>query len=275
MNQWTAWCLSVSSAAFLLACGAADEGGTATPVEAPPVQPGAEPETPPEASPEPGTEESTLPLLPGVDLGSDDDGQGTTDEPVPAIDPVVAAVCTAMGPAYAQACDVNLPTIQIPLSEPRPPNSALFPGVTIYNMNGWEWFQMWPGGFTDPEAYDALFDENLASDMGMKCSVASALRFAAVMVYPPEGLATLQAQSTWEGRFFNWNDDYSGPNAYWVNTESTLWAWASHLIKWISLTHADGRCDLPTLSMLESAIVNCQATAQANGGSIQGCASSP
>jgi hypothetical protein len=136
---------------------------------------------------------------------------------------------------------------------------------------GFEWFQRWPGGYRDSATYDALWDEALATDKGLKCSVASALRFKKIMAAPPANIAVLLAESSWEGRFWNWNDDYSDPTSYYPPSNARLWAWAYYLIKWISVSHNDGSCDLPTLEMLEELLVDCIATARASGGSIQGC----
>ena len=36
------------------------------------------------------------------------------------------------------------------------------------------------------------------------------MRFETIMRDPPEGMVSLLETSNWGGRFFNWNDDYSG-----------------------------------------------------------------
>ncbi len=222
---------------------------------------------PPPAGPPPDTGAGAADPGPAAPL----DVPAVEEDTGPTIDPALAAICAKMGAAYAQACDIHTVSIWIDPATPRPANGQLFPGVKDWNMNGWEWFQKWPTGFKDPDAYDALFDENLASDMGLKCSVASALRFAAVMHNAPADLVPLLNAATWEGRFFNWNDDYSHPTHYLVNTQAGLWAWASHLIKWMSVTFDDGTCHLPTIEMLEAALKDCLATANSSGGNITGC----
>ncbi len=171
-----------------------------------------------------------------------------------------------MGPAYDQACDINLEHITIGETE-RPAETALFPNVaTQFNMNGWEWWQKWPGGL------EPTFEASEATDAALKCSVASALRFAYIMFMhtPPELVDTLN-ETTWEGRFFNWNDDYSEPGSVGSADGAQLWAWEWYLIKWISQTAADGTCYLPTLEMLESAATRCLNRANVNDGVIQGC----
>ena len=88
---------------------------------------------------------------------------------------------------------------------------------------------------------------------------------------PPAELDSILAETTWEGRFFNWNDDYSEPDSQGDADGAELWAWQDHLIKWISQTARDGSCYLPTRAMLESAAVNCLETGRSSGGHIEGC----
>jgi hypothetical protein len=198
------------------------------------------------------------------------DASTTPDTAVPSvrdmIPPDTAAICDRVGPGFIEACDVEREYIVIPADTPRPEYSDLFPGIADpFNMNGWEWWQKWPGGF------NPTYEEPEASDMGMRCSVASALRYAAIMEDPPANVRRMLADTTWEGRFFNWNDDYSHLHAEGEADGAVLWAWEWYLIKWISQTDSEGNCYLPTLSMLERAAENCLAVAAASDGVLQGC----
>ncbi len=182
------------------------------------------------------------------------------------IPPSTAEICDRVGPGYIEACDVEREFITIPADTPRPDYMDLFPGIPDpFNMNGWEWWQKWPGGL------NPTYESDEASDMGMRCSVASALRYAAIMEDPPANVRRLLAETTWEGRFFNWNDDYSNLHSEGEADGAVLWAWEWYLIKWISQTDADGNCYLPTQSMLEDAADNCLGVAAINDGVIQGC----
>ena len=89
------------------------------------------------------------------------------------------------------------------------------------------------------------------------------------MKAPPAGLVTLMESTNWDGSFFNWNDDFSQSGR--DGTGAYLWAWRTHLIKWISQTNRDGSCYLPTLELLEEAARECQRTGDAAAGEIQGC----
>jgi len=182
------------------------------------------------------------------------------------IPPDIAAICDRVGPGYIEACDVDREFVVIPPETPRPTYMDLFPGVADpFNMNGWEWWQKWPGGL------NPTFESEEASDAGMRCSVASALRYAAIMQEPPEDVRRMLSETTWEGRFFNWNDDFSHRQAEGAADGAVLWAWEWYLVKWISQTDADGNCYLPTQTMLERAAENCLGVAALNDGVLQGC----
>jgi hypothetical protein len=182
------------------------------------------------------------------------------------IPPATAEICDRVGTGYIEACDVEREYVVIPADTPRPEYMDLFPGIPDpFNMNGWEWWQKWPGGL------NPTYESEEASDMGMRCSVASALRYAAIMEDPPANVRQLLSETTWEGRFFNWNDDYSHRQAVGEAEGAELWAWEWYLIKWISQTDSEGNCYLPTQSMLESAADNCLGVAAVNDGVIQGC----
>lgn len=207
------------------------------------------------------------PPAPGTDAGppapGTDAGPATGTDAGPGGDPEIQAICDRL-PGFEEACDIEQEHVTIRATA-TPAYEDLFPGVTQFNMNGWEWWQKWPGGFAP------TFEYSEATPEGIVCSVASALRFAAVMHSPPEDIVRLLSETTWEGRFFNWNDDYSMESSSGDASGSELWAWRDYLIKWISQTSRDGTCYLPTYSMLESAAANCLATAAGAAGNIQGC----
>jgi hypothetical protein len=206
--------------------------------------------------------------MPGTDAGATGVDAGPTDPPDagPAIPLELLEICRRVGPWYDLACDVEQELITLPADTPRPPYEALFPGIEQFNMNGWEWWQKWPGGFAPTFEYEE------ATDAGVRCSVASALRYAAIMQDPPEDLFHMLEETTWEGRFFNWNDDFSDPASTGDGTGAVLWAWEYYLLKWISQTNRDGSCYLPTRGMLVEAGAVCRARARLNGDSIQDCA---
>ena len=195
-------------------------------------------------------------LAPGVDGGE------TTDSG-PSVDPAIMAICDRL-PGFEEACLIDQEHVTIHAAS-TPAYESLFPGVDAFNMNGWEWWQQWPGGFSPTFEYEE------ATPAGIVCSVASALRFAAVMHSPPEDIFRLLNETTWEGRFFNWNDDYSMPASEGDGSGAELWAWRDYLIKWISHTNRDGTCYLPTYGMLESAAANCLSVASGAAGNIEGC----
>jgi hypothetical protein len=133
-----------------------------------------------------------------------------------------------------------------------------------YSLGGTEFWQKWMGG-KNPTY---IFGEGTM--LGKRCMAASAKRFEAIMADPPEGMVTLRAESNWNGSFFNWNDDYSQSD-WGDGTSARLWAWKTHLIKWISQTSKDGSCFLPTLEMVETAAANCMSKAESSNGEIVGC----
>jgi hypothetical protein len=100
---------------------------------------------------------------------------------------------------------------------------------------------------------------------------AASIRFVAIMADPPQALVELEENSNWSGRFFNWNDDFSHDDSTSSPNGAVLWAWRTHLIKWISQTGDDGRCHLPTRGLVERAAANCLQKAQQNDGEIEGC----
>ncbi len=136
-----------------------------------------------------------------------------------------------------------------------------------FSLGGTEFWQKWAGGKNPTYAFTE------GTQVGKRCMAASAKRFEAIMAEPPESMVTLRAESNWNGSFFNWNDDYSLSD-WGDGISARLWAWKTHLIKWISQTNKDGSCFLPTLDMVETAAANCLSKAEALNGEIVGCKAS-
>lgn len=214
---------------------------------------------------------------PSVDTGPVETDGGSDSGPV-AVDagppadagPVIAenvrSYCDRVGPEWIEACMVDLGHVVIGTTD-RPQRARLFPMNTeeVWNMNGWEWWQKWAGG------HNPTYEDEEASTPGMICSVASAIRFAAILENPPMRLAQLRRANTWDGRFFNWNDDFSGDGASGTMRGARTWAWQDHLIKWMSQTNPDGSCELPTAATLERTVENCILHGRDRDGSLEGC----
>ena len=164
---------------------------------------------------------------------------------------------------FAQALDVNLHRIEFPEGTPAPAYRR--PGVdTGFSLGGTEFWQQWPNGHMPTYSYTEGTEE------GKRCMYASARRFEAIMNDPPPGIVTLKEESNWRGSFFNWNDDFS-QSEFSDGRSARLWAWRTHLIKWISQTNLDGSCFLPTYEMVARAADDCLTRAQRSNGEIQGC----
>lgn len=134
---------------------------------------------------------------------------------------------------------------------------------TEMGLGGTEFWQRWPGGEMP------TFSFSVGTDFGQRCMYASAVRFSSIMADAPQEILDVLETTNWNGRFFNWNDDYSGGER--SGQGARLWAWRTGLIKWISQTDVDGSCHLPTRDMLIAAAESCLATAERNEGEIQGC----
>lgn len=174
----------------------------------------------------------------------------------------VAEQCTTPADIFAEARDVNKLIIRFPAGTPAPANYAS-PNGGEFSLSGTEFWQKWEGGQNPTYSYSA------GSEAGKLCMQASAIRFESIMKSAPADLKKLNADSNWSGSFFNWNDDYY--KASRDGGRATLWAWRTSLIKWISTTHKDGSCELPTLEIVKRAAVNCLATAARDAKEIQGC----
>lgn len=168
---------------------------------------------------------------------------------------------------WAHAKDVTLPVIQLD-RDMEVPDYERATGVDAFNLSGTEFWQRWSGGHSPTFSYTA------GTDLGRKCMYASARRFEAIMREAPESMLQLKADTNWGGSFFNWNDDYTDPSAYQRPRGAVLWAWKTHLIKWISQTGPDGSCFLPTLEQVERAAAACLATGERSDGAIEGCQAS-
>lgn len=167
---------------------------------------------------------------------------------------------------YADALDTSLVTVTFPEGT-EPPGSYPYPRADGFGLGGTEFWQKWSGGHNPTYSYSA------GTAFGQRCMVASAMRFEAIMADPPASLVELRNTTNWSGRFFNWNDDFS--MAGYDGGRSSLWAWRTGLIKWISATNQDGSCELPTTELVEAAAADCLSRAERNGdGEIQGCSAS-
>jgi hypothetical protein len=139
------------------------------------------------------------------------------------------------------------------------------------SLSGIDWYQKWAGGRVSDHVWSR------GSEFGKRCMWVSLARFEAIMKEPPpELLELLAAAPQWKGTFENWNDDYGGKSsdgraAFGDAKEARLWAWRPGVAKWISATSRDGRCFLPTRSMVISFARTCREQLASNGGDMQGC----
>ena len=164
---------------------------------------------------------------------------------------------------FAAARDVNEPHVTFDDETLAPEFYSVPEQDTDMSLGGTEFWQRWPGGESPTFSY------SVGTDFGRRCMYASAVRFATIMADPPQEILDVLETTNWSGRFFNWNDDFSGGDR--TASGSRLWAWRTGLIKWISQTDGDGSCFLPTRDMLIAAAEDCLATAESSEGEIQGC----
>ena len=167
---------------------------------------------------------------------------------------------------YAEARDVNKEKISFPEGTVAPTDYE-YPDGGDFELSGTEFWQKWSGGL------NPTYDFGEGTDKGRLCQQAAAVRFTEMMKDPPRELVQLNADTNWDGSFYNWNDDYSGPGAYGNASGARLWAWRTGLIKWISQTAKDGSCYLPTREMVIRAATNCLSTGASGSGEIEGCRS--
>lgn len=168
------------------------------------------------------------------------------------------------GDAYADARDVTKALVVFPAGTPAP-TAYEAPSGSAFSLAGTEFWQKWSGGKNPTYSFAE------GTDAGRRCMQASAIRFGEIMKNPPPELVKLDADTNWSGSFYNWNDDFSGPDAYGDGTGARLWAWRTSLIKFISQTKRDGSCLLPTLDMVVRQAKACLETGAAAAGEIQGC----
>ena len=172
---------------------------------------------------------------------------------------------TAESGPFEEAYDVDAAIITID-PEVAAPEGYRSPSVDgPFGLGGTEFWQKWPDGENPTYSYGD------GTPAGQKCMTASAIRFTAIMEEPPEELVQLEEESNWSGRFFNWNDDFSHEEARGSARSSTLWAWRTSLMKWISQTGKEGKCYLPTEEQVIRAAENCLRKAERNDGEIEGC----
>lgn len=125
---------------------------------------------------------------------------------------------------------------------------------------GIDWYQKWAGG----KSADHVWQNG--SDFGKRCAWASIARYELLMKADPNVFASLRtAQSTWDGSFSNWNDDYGGKTsdgkaAYGDAKAASVKTTASGAAKWVSATAKDGSCYLPTRAMVQSFATSCKAS---------------
>lgn len=179
-------------------------------------------------------------------------GGSETAEPEPDVD------------VYAGARDVDLARVPIPDDAPAPPASYEPSVVGSFSVSWMEFSQQWADG------HDLTHDYQKGTVAGRHCIQASEIRFQAIMADPPPALQRLYDESRWSGSFYNWNQDFSESSR--DADGAWLWAWRTHLIKWISQTGKDGTCHLPTYDLVERMATDCLAKAEADGGDIAECA---
>jgi len=191
---------------------------------------------------------------------------GTEDEPATGAPPEMVDPCAdaVAETPWKEVYDLELGQVRFPDGLEAP---AQYPRPTVANvgLGGTEFWQKWSGG------ENPTFNYSRGSDFGRRCMVAASLRFQLIMVDPPESILELKANTNWGGSFFNWVDDFGGPNPWGSASGAKLWAWRTGLIKWISQAAADGTCYLPTWSQVEGLAEDCLARGEYSNGEIQGC----
>ncbi|MFT7623067.1 MAG: hypothetical protein ACI9WU_002244 [Myxococcota bacterium] len=167
---------------------------------------------------------------------------------------------------WADAKDITMELVQFP-DDLVAPSSYDYPQTSgsPFGMGGTEFWQKWSGGESPSYSYHD------GSDFGRRCMYAAARRLEVLAADPPEALVRLEETSNWNGRFFNWNDDYGNDESWGDASGARLWAWRTSLVKFISQTAQNGDCYLPTYEMMELLAEDCQARADNGGGEIQGC----
>lgn len=168
-------------------------------------------------------------------------------------------------PGFEDALNVDLPVITIAEDVPVPSYQRA-EGGNGFGLGGTEFWQKWAGGHNPTYSYSD------GTDAGRKCMQASAIRFQAIMKDVPKTYTYALETTNWSGRHFNWNDDFSEPNARGSASGATLWAWRTGLMKFISQTGKNGKCHLVTRAQVEAAGIVCALRAEGAEGETQGCA---
>jgi hypothetical protein len=156
----------------------------------------------------------------------------------------------------ADAASVDIEEVKVVLPRAaRAPKSAVnsFRSAKGPALGGVDWFQKWSGGVSSDHNWDK------GTEFGKRCMAASTARFEAIMKDAPEELVVfLEQYKAWGGSFYNWVDDYSGPDAFGDASNPRLWAWRTGLTKWIAQTAKDGTCLLPTRKMVVEYVAVCR-----------------
>ncbi len=180
---------------------------------------------------------------------------------------------------WAAARDVHTMHVAFTDATPIPEYYTRPEGVSPVSLSSPEWWQRWSGGETQS------FSWGVGTDYGKRCGQASAIRLQAIMEYEEmgedgemhrpgqEAFDALREGSGWRGTMYNWIEDVSEGGRASFNP-AYMWAWRTGAIKWISVTHEDGSCDLPTLDLVQRFSATCLERAASNDGEIQGCRTS-
>lgn len=160
------------------------------------------------------------------------------------------------------AADPDLRFVAIP-DTPRPVGQYVDPSAEDYFLHGPEFWERWTGGDTKE------FNENNATDAGLKCAIAAATRWTVLHDDPPEEFAQMRQSQNWEGTYFNWIEDVSEGGE--ISFATGWWAWRTGTMKFISTVHPDGTCEMPTRDLMRRTGEVCQARGEANGGATEGC----
>ena len=162
--------------------------------------------------------------------------------------------------ADLEAYEIDVKDIEVPTADASG-------GVTLDNgfgTSGLDWFHSPNASYPDNKRWSQ------GSDTGKKCQWASIFRFEAIFGNPPAEAAETREASSWRGRFWSWTDDYAAADQE-IQDPTSAYAWSSGLWKWIASSGKDGKCRIPTRSMVAGMMKACTAQARANDGDAKGC----
>ena len=166
-----------------------------------------------------------------------------------------------------QTLAADVEQYEIDVSDVPVPTADAAGGVTLdsgYGTSGLDWFHTPTASYPDNKRWSQ------GSDIGKKCQWASIFRFEAIFSNPPAEGAETRSASSWRGRFWSWTDDYAGADQE-IQDPTNSYAWSSGLWKWIASSGKDGKCRIPTRSMVAEMMKACTAQARANDGDAKGC----